>query len=158
MNLVIVVYGGIVQNVLADSPHPEIELRIKVLDYDTEGNDVGVIRSPIDGSRCVIGELAAEINPETVQKIYAAEPEYIWVRMGDASEYEHMSDLHEAGLLLMDYDIRPETIQAIKNGITAPGFEGRNYISLFWGDQKTNLIRGLTDEEIEELKRFAEPV
>jgi len=158
MNVVIVVSGGVVQDVLVDSPHPEITFRVKVLDYDTDGSDDGVTKSPIDGEHCVIGERAVEISPEVVQKIYDAEPEWIWVRMGDASEYERFVDIEDVGYLLADFDIKPADIRQTEKGIMTSGFEGRNYISLFWGDAKAQPIRELSVEEFAELREAMEPV
>jgi hypothetical protein len=80
-----------------------------------------------------------------------AKEERIWIRMGDASEYESFDGVEEAGCALMESGVNPKKVHAVEKGMVAPGFAGRNYISLFWGDAKAQFIRELTPEEFEEM-------
>jgi hypothetical protein len=75
--------------------------------------------------------------------------ERLWIRMGDASDYESFDCVEDAGSSLMESGINPKKAHAVEKGMVAPGFTGRNYISLFWGDAKAQFIRELTPEEFE---------
>jgi hypothetical protein len=73
----------------------------------------------------------------------------LWLRCGDMDNYIAYDDdleavieaLHEAGV--------HSPLSWFKNGFTCPGFEGKNYISLYWGDGDGNLVRELFERERE---------
>jgi len=76
----------------------------------------------------------------------------LWMRLGDSSDYESfgtdldavVDQLREAGV---------HDVAQTRAGITAPGFEGDNYISLYWGDSNAQLLRRLTKGEFVKLRR-----
>jgi hypothetical protein len=82
--------------------------------------------------------------------------ESLWMRLGDAGEYEAFSDLADAADMLSELSegqaFEPQDIRWHGDGmgLSLPGFEGQNYISLFWGDADAQPTRGLSnDEQIE---------
>lgn len=76
----------------------------------------------------------------------AAQPEWLWVRMGDNSDYEQLDDISELdfeGCLTPDSEVSGWT----KYGFTVHPFEGANYISCFWGDRNAQPTRALDEAE-----------
>lgn len=79
----------------------------------------------------------------------------LWIRGGDADDY------HEFGF---DFDAAAEYLQLIgvsgrlcrcgRYGVSARGFTGHNYISLYWGDDDAQPERGLTDKEVAKLSTY----
>jgi len=76
--------------------------------------------------------------------------EHVWVRVGDAGEYEQFGDLGAAFDYLNELSIGevegwldgPHVI-----GIETPNYWGDNCVSIFWGDSEGNLIRPLDRTE-----------
>jgi hypothetical protein len=77
--------------------------------------------------------------------------EQLWVRVGDAGDYEPCGDdldalidyLNELGIGQVDHwiDAGPGI------GFATPNYHGHDFISLFWGDADANLVRRLNREE-----------
>ena len=95
------------------------------------------------------------------------EPEILWVRLGEMGEYESFDqDLFAVWHCLKENGV--QEITRVGAGIEASGksycqLYGRNYISLFWGDKDAQIIRELTDAELNEIrviimKRLSNPV
>lgn len=75
------------------------------------------------------------------------------VRVGDAADYEDCDqDLNEVVRTLNYHGVR-NPIERCKGGITAPGYERNNYITLGWGTHSKeygyNFVKPLTNEELE---------
>lgn len=92
------------------------------------------------------------------------EDAYLWLRMGDAAEYEPHLEIASAAddiaIIIHEYCslhgedheiaidlLRPRRGKGGITGFEMPGFHGYNYISIFWGDDEAQIARGLTDEE-----------
>jgi len=77
----------------------------------------------------------------------------LWMRLGDAGLYEPCEDLTEVAIHLVGEDI-PHDFAVHPGGITCIGYEGCNYISLFWGDKRDqpDKTHALSWDEIVELR------
>ena len=66
--------------------------------------------------------------------------EQLWLRVGDAGDYEDFGDDLDA---LLDYliDAGPGV------GFATPNYHGYDFISLFWGDAHADLLRPLDNTE-----------
>ena len=75
----------------------------------------------------------------------------IWLRLGDADDYQAFDDLNDVAEALVESGV--ETVERhCLYGVRTPGFEGNNYISLYWGpdprDGSAEASRELTDSEL----------
>lgn len=76
-----------------------------------------------------------------------------WLRVGDIDNYEHYDNLGEVAEAMRNLygwgegEAALSNVRQIAGGFQADGFEDKNYISLYWGDEKSNLIRSLTHKE-----------
>ena len=61
---------------------------------------------------------------------------FVWVRLGDADEYNQFDDLAEAAEYMALFGVK-HVYRCQKYGMAAKGFTGQNYISLFYGDDET---------------------
>ena len=77
----------------------------------------------------------------------------IWMRLGDACEYEDHDDLQSVADTLIEHGVR-HVDRLPRFGITAPGFEGWDYISLFWGRDATEPVRSLSQIVMSELLKL----
>jgi hypothetical protein len=87
----------------------------------------------------------------------------VWMRMGDNDDYHDFDSMFSAGSELGGYldsisqedNIpMPKVLLYGDMGVgVSPGFEGLNYISLFWGDKDAQLTKKHTRADIEEFKR-----
>ena len=75
----------------------------------------------------------------------------IWMRLGDACEYEDHDDLQSVADVLIEHGVR-HVERIPRYGITALGFDGWNYISLYWGKDATEPVRSLSQSELAELR------
>lgn len=76
----------------------------------------------------------------------------LWLREGDAMEYtSYGTDLYAVIDALRELGVHD--VSAVRGGITAPGFEGANYISLYWGDKSANLVSPITKGEFMTIRR-----
>lgn len=76
--------------------------------------------------------------------------EQLWIRVGDAGEYEPFDGVEEALEYLNELNVGE--VSGWVDGRYAVGFETPNYhgidcISCFWGDADANLTRPLSGEE-----------
>ena len=77
-----------------------------------------------------------------------------WLRMGDMGEYQDFDSIGEVAYYLVEAGITSDEIRQVsgRSGITARGFQGNNYISLYTGDKDANMIHSLSGNEFGRLR------
>ena len=80
--------------------------------------------------------------------------EVIWVRMGDCDEYESFDDLESLAKSFEERDLKASELELHGSALMAPGYEGLNFISIFWGNDDAQWCRNLSEKEFEDLKNF----
>jgi len=77
--------------------------------------------------------------------------EQLWLRVGDAGDYENFGDDLDA---VLDYlnelragEVTGWVLGGIGVGLETVNYWGYDFVSLFWGDSNANLIRALDDQE-----------
>lgn len=76
----------------------------------------------------------------------------LWIRCGDADNYNEFGiDLDAAAEYLDMLGVTAPVVRCNKYGVSADGFTGWNYVSLFWGDNDAQPEREVTDAELTEL-------
>jgi hypothetical protein len=79
----------------------------------------------------------------------------LWIRVGDSDDYHALDDLDAVADLLAEVGIG-QVERYCLFGVCTAGFEGHNYISLYWGpdpgDGSAEASRELTDGELIELR------
>ena len=142
----------------------KIEIKVLPFLYDYNGNKGEVIKG-------TFGEIYTDPNHHLVnvkwdngkeegvfkkhlQKITLSESksEYVWIRMGDVAEYEKFDSPHSAGEYVgeaIHYErTEPHSYFFSTAGVEImPYFVGRNYVSLYWGNEEAQWIRALTHKE-----------
>jgi len=78
--------------------------------------------------------------------------QYLWVRVGDADDYNHFDDLAEAAEYMAQFGL-VHVWRKFKYGVDAEGFTGNNYISLFYGDEEAQPTRDVSTRDIQRLNR-----
>ena len=83
--------------------------------------------------------------------------ERLWVRLGDASNYENV--LWEDLPSVLNYKNAGAFVDWLYavDGLVTSEYTGRNYISLFWGDQNAQLLRSLDEEERDQVEDMLKP-
>ena len=71
----------------------------------------------------------------------------LWIRLGDNDDYHDYDSIDDVKEILDECDCLPVK-RYCQYGITARHFQGRNYISLFWGDDDAQPFNELTDNEL----------
>lgn len=74
----------------------------------------------------------------------------LWIRLGDGDDYHAFDDLSEAAEHLSEFGVRFIERRDVY-GVTAEGFRGHNYISLFWGNADAQPTRGVSADELNEI-------
>lgn len=72
---------------------------------------------------------------------------FIWVRLGDADNYNRFDDVAEAAEHMSLFGIR-HVHRSQKYGVEAEGLSGQNYISLFYGDDDAQPTRELSGRDV----------
>ena len=72
---------------------------------------------------------------------------FIWVRLGDADTYNRFDDVAEAAEYMALCGIK-NVHRTQKYGVTAKGFTGLNYISLYFGDDEAQPTRDLSGKDV----------
>ncbi len=95
--------------------------------------------------------------PKTMTRAAQAESA-VWVRYGDVSHYFDFDSPYDAGrgagIILALYPPRELSYHYVSGGVEVkPFYIGRNYIHLFWGDEKAQWIRDLSEPERKEFER-----
>ena len=83
------------------------------------------------------------------------ETERLWIRLGDNADYEECgSDFGALAELLEMFNVSQDDMQWRTDGMgfQTESFYGNNYVSLFWGDEDAQPIRGLTRQEQESIQ------
>jgi hypothetical protein len=76
----------------------------------------------------------------------------LWIRCGDADNYNDFGiDFAAAADYLDMLGVTGSLVRCNKYGVTASGFAGHNYISLFWGDNEAQPGREVTNAELADL-------
>jgi hypothetical protein len=75
----------------------------------------------------------------------------LWVRVGDAGEYEPFGDDLDAVLDWLNElragEVTGWVLGGIGVGLETVNYWGYDFVSLFWGDADANLVRELDSEE-----------
>ncbi|MEA3254042.1 MAG: hypothetical protein U9Q17_03735, partial [Chloroflexota bacterium] len=105
------------------------------------------------------GPRGGNLLPQTKKR----KGEHVWLRLGDVAEYEKFNDPCEAGKAVgARLAHRPEEHHVLslyyrRAGVEIePYYTGRNYISLFWGDEEAQWIRDLSNIEKRKFEREIE--
>ncbi len=83
----------------------------------------------------------------------------VWMRLGDNDDYHSFDNMFDAGTELGTYlesrEFQMKDLGSLSNGtgICAPGFEGHNYISLFWGDDDAQITKRHSQADLADFKR-----
>ncbi len=77
----------------------------------------------------------------------------LWIRLGDADGYEEFGDDLSAVVDALKSAGVSAKFTGVRGGISASGFEGRNYISMYWGDSDANHIRDLNKTELSQIRK-----
>ena len=72
----------------------------------------------------------------------------IFVRFGEAADYQSADSIAEIAEMMQEIGIS-SPYHPVHYGITAPGYTGQNYISLFWGKDVETPYRSLNEHEID---------
>ena len=77
--------------------------------------------------------------------------EQLWLRVGDAGDYENFGDDFDA---LLEYlnELHVGSVTGWIDGgpgvgFATPNYHGYDFVSLFWGDAQADLVRPLDDAE-----------
>ena len=73
---------------------------------------------------------------------------FVWVRLGDADDYNRFDDLDGAAEYMALFGVR-HVERSQKYGVAAKGFTGQNYISLFFGDDEAQPTRDLSASDVQ---------
>ena len=91
----------------------------------------------------------------------AVDTDVIWMQLGDADDYHALDGLDDVAEVLAESGVQ-SVERHCRFGVRAPGFEGNNYISLYWGpdpgDGSAEATRELTDSELMKLAAYLEQV
>lgn len=93
-------------------------------------------------------QLATELpwNPDTSVPV-------LWMRLGDGGEYESFDGMAEVADSLRESNV--SGISKVDGGISAPGYQGNNYISLYWGTaESSDLTNQLSEGEFDDLQNM----
>lgn len=81
----------------------------------------------------------------------------LWLRIGDGDGYEEFGDDFDALVeMLAEAGVSEPLVRHGKYGVSSAGFEGQNYISLYWGDRSANGERQLSGSELARVNRLLE--
>lgn len=81
--------------------------------------------------------------------------EYLWIRAGERSDYTKEGSVEDlAELLAGELKVTEKLFRYGRYGVTDNDkFKGYNYISLFYGDDNAQPIKGITKEELADLNK-----
>lgn len=83
---------------------------------------------------------------------------FIWVRLGDADSYNRFDDVADAAEYMALFGVE-HVHRCQQYGVAAKGFDGLNYISLFYGDDEAQPTGELSNKDIRsingELDKYA---
>ncbi len=70
----------------------------------------------------------------------------LWVRVGDAGEYERCDDLDDAIAYLNELRVGKIT-GWVQSGFETENFYGHDYVSIFYGDDDANHLTDIGEDE-----------
>ena len=70
----------------------------------------------------------------------------LWVRVGDAGEYEQCDDLDDAIAYLNELRVGKIT-SWVRSGFETENYYGRDYVSIFYGDDDANHLCDINEKE-----------
>lgn len=73
---------------------------------------------------------------------------YLWIRVGDAGEYEQFDDLDDAIEYLNELCVG-KIIDWVQGGFETQNYHGQDYISIFYGDSEANHLADIGEDEDE---------
>lgn len=73
---------------------------------------------------------------------------YLWVRVGDAGEYEKCVDLDDAIEYLNELRVGKIT-GWVQSGFETVNYYGQDYVSIFYGDSEANHLADIGEDEDE---------
>jgi len=76
---------------------------------------------------------------------------FLWLRLGDNSEYEKLDSIEEAKEIFEERDLTKDFTRRCQYGIQNNEFKGNNYISLYYGDKEAQPIKEINDSELDYL-------
>jgi hypothetical protein len=74
-------------------------------------------------------------------------PLKLWMRIGDVGDYEQFGDDYDAVATALQGCGGWDNVRQCPGGFNAEGFEDKNYVSLYWGDDKANLVKQLSKKD-----------
>jgi len=80
----------------------------------------------------------------------------LWARFGDRGDYEAFGGVDEFASELVGWDdglAGGRELDMVHAGVETPGFRGRNYVSLYWGDRAGEVLSELSSSEVSALRR-----
>ena len=78
----------------------------------------------------------------------------LWTRAGDGDNYHDFDGLQEVADYLAEMGATAPLEWRNDFGVSSPEFRGKNYISVYWGDDDAQPIRSLTPDEHNEINRL----
>jgi len=110
------------------------------------GGPANNFRAPLDVNDKMYIEhgLEEHVIVPVLQPGYA----YLWVRVGDAGEYEKMDDLDAAIEYLNELCVGKIT-GWVKSGFVTKNYHGQDYISIYYGDHEENHLADIGENEDE---------
>lgn len=80
---------------------------------------------------------------------------WVWFRTGDIGGYTCADCIEDAAEAFRELSISgPVSFRVDGMGFDAPGWDGHDYISLYWGDYDAEPKRGLSEDEQAEFSRL----
>lgn len=82
--------------------------------------------------------------------------EYVWLRIGDSSEYEKYDSVEEALDALQSIPVHSPLMWR-GSGFETLELSGEDYVSIYWGDDEANRVRDLDKNEKKLLEESLDP-
>lgn len=80
----------------------------------------------------------------------------LWIRLGDAADYVCFDDLKEVAKYMASQSVFGPIWRHCNYGVACQGYEGQNYISLYWGNIEACPTRSLSTLERQSLNCLLE--
>jgi hypothetical protein len=82
----------------------------------------------------------------------------LWLRIGDQADYAPFDSVADACAALTEAGVEASDVNPEAMALYAPGFNGQNYVSIFWGDADAQPVRNLTKREARTILDTTNPV
>jgi len=120
-----------------------------------EAVDNAIERAEQDGfvhhlaDHATIGLVEIALDPaQPLDEVLSSDCAYLWLRVGDAGEYEKCDDLDNAIEYLNELRVG-KIIGWVKGGFQTVNYHGQDYISLYYGDHEGNHLADIGEDEDE---------